>query len=140
MKVTVKFSCGHTGEIEVFGKAEAREKAVYKAENYQVCPECRAKEREENIRRAAEENREAGMVPLAGSEKQIAWAETIRAKIIGEIEALPAEAGKPAELKGQILDFYKKETSAKAWIDMRDKTARGLVIAAAQAIKENKES
>ena len=29
MKVTITFSCGHTGELEIFGNREKREKTIW---------------------------------------------------------------------------------------------------------------
>lgn len=47
MKYDVKFSCGHTHTVELFGKAEDREKKIAFYEEYYVCPECYKKQKEE---------------------------------------------------------------------------------------------
>lgn len=40
MKYDVKFSCGHTETIELFGKTANREKEIERCEKYKICTEC----------------------------------------------------------------------------------------------------
>lgn len=40
MKVNITYSCGHEGTIEVFGKAEEREREIKYFEEYGLCPDC----------------------------------------------------------------------------------------------------
>lgn len=134
MKITVTFSCGHTGEIEVFGKNDEREKTIWKAEHFWICPNCREKEKEEKNQQAAARNQQAGLPPLTGSPKQIAWAETIRAEIMSRLEALPAADGAAKELKKQVIAFYRTKDKAGEWIDLRNTTDREIVKAAFDAI------
>lgn len=94
MKYTVTFSCGHTAEVELFGKSSDREWKLQKmAEG--LCPDCykaqKEAERKAASEAAAEEAKKQGFAELKGSEKQIAWAETIRAKFMSKLEALGKE-------------------------------------------------
>lgn len=81
----VTFSCGHTEEIQLFGKGADREGKIAYFEQSGICSEC-YKEKKQAEREAAEkaaaENVQGLELPaLEGSEKQIAWAEKIRADI-----------------------------------------------------------
>ena len=130
MKIEITYKCGHKGTIEVYGKSADREKAIYNAEHYEMCPECSAKAIAEKGAAAASANKAAGMADLKGSEKQVAWAEAIRAKIMADIEALPAAAGAAAALKAKVIAHYKAEDSARVWIDLRNASVRDIVAAA----------
>lgn len=91
MKYDVTFACGHTATVELFGKTSDRERKLQRmAEG--LCPDCyRAQqeaERKATSEAAAEEAKKQGFAELKGSEKQIAWAETIRARYMEKLEEL----------------------------------------------------
>ena len=46
MKYEVKFSCGHTHEIQIYGKNSEREKKIAYFEKYGVCPDCYREQKE----------------------------------------------------------------------------------------------
>lgn len=46
MKYTVKFSCGHEAEIELFGPTKERERKIKYYEQYGVCPDCYREQKE----------------------------------------------------------------------------------------------
>ena len=46
MKYMVKFSCGHTEQVELFGKAADRNKKIEYYEKSGVCPACYADQKE----------------------------------------------------------------------------------------------
>lgn len=90
-KYDVTFACGHTATVELFGKSSDREwKLKRMAEG--ICPDCykaqKEAERKAASEAAAKEAREQGFAELKGSEKQIAWAETIRAKFMEQLDEL----------------------------------------------------
>lgn len=75
--------CGQEMMVQLFGKTRDRE---YKLDHWVwECDECLAKQRAAENAASAEENAENGFVQLVGSEKQIAWAEMIRANKIKKI-------------------------------------------------------
>lgn len=78
---TITYSCGHTGEVQVTGKRADRESKKAWHER-QKCKECW---RVAQSKHAAQMNAEAGLPSLTGSEKQIAWAESLRAKWLKKI-------------------------------------------------------
>ena len=83
------YACGHDGVVNVIGKMRDRQRKIDYAFSH-LCPQCAKKEREKQI---AEENKnsevlskEYGFPELAGSEKQVAWANTIRLDFYNEYE------------------------------------------------------
>lgn len=78
--VTMTFTARNRKEVERY--------ADYKIEKGHVCDACLVKQREEANARAAEANAEAGLPALKGSEKQVAWAEKIRAELLAIGDAL----------------------------------------------------
>lgn len=87
-KYNITYKCGHTATINICGPTKDRDrKAAWYAE--QDCPECRrAKENAD----AAAKAEAADRPELAGSEKQVAWANTIREKAIDSISNKPSDA------------------------------------------------
>ena len=77
-KYTIQHRCGHEEEVKLFGKEKERQWKIGKMEE-EDCLECQNKQ-------AAEENAEEGLPALEGSDKQVAWAETIRARFLRRIE------------------------------------------------------
>ena len=132
-KYDVNYNCGHSGRIELFGKNSERQRKIEWLSG-QECPNCAAQTRAEKIERqniaAAGANLVAGLPPLTGSEKQIAWAETIRKFRIDHIDQLltlskpKAETIPQAKLAVEILEGWRGETRAAWWIDNRDTDLR----------------
>lgn len=125
-KYDVTFSCGHTETVNLIGKVADRLRTIEYWEEHGLCSECYKAEKqrqfEEQNRKAAEEARELGLPELAGTEKQVAWANTIRQDTIKILEDFLAKA-KPGTEKEQELvrtiwhRFLLKHTDAKWWID-----------------------
>lgn len=55
MKKTVTYSCGHEGQIELFGKGSERERKIAWYENQCLCHECYKAEKEEERKRSCVE-------------------------------------------------------------------------------------
>jgi hypothetical protein len=132
MKYDVKFSCGHTQTVELFGAGAERERKIAYYERFGMCSECFAKMQAEAIEKA-----NVGLPILEGSEKQVAWAKKIRASLVEkyskEIEFLKVEknvvqvkcAMKEAPEYPLVKRFEKamritSETSAKWFIENQD--------------------
>ena len=130
-KYSVNYTCGHKDEVELFGKYSLRDERIKWLENNAVCPECyraaKEAERARATQAAAEKNK--GLPQLEGSEKQIAWAETIRAGKMEEAKAvlersLSAATDEQKNIAQLVSDIYKKwesTSSAKWWIENRSK-------------------
>lgn len=128
-------SCGHEEIHQIYGKTSERDgKAEWLSKS--LCRECwaveQARKREAESRSAAAANESDGLPALVGSPKQIAWAESIRAKKIAEgrekinyMHGVSVPADREAEKQEYISkseNFFARmraEASAKSWIDNR---------------------
>lgn len=120
-------SCGHTFRKQLYGKESKRLEYVEWANDRLECPDCYKarleRERSEANAKAAAQAKEENLPSLEGSEKQIAWAESIRME---KIRALRVAAGENAA-NVEIIEEIKKsanrvrtQTSAKWFIDYRE--------------------
>jgi len=139
------FSCGHEGKVHVTGPMKNRQWIVdRKFEG--LCPECYEKHLEEERIKAnevaAEKAKEMELPELQGTEKQVAWANTLRQKMIDKINEgikLHEDIKKPkiAENYRIALDYMiNNKTTAKYYIDNRGESILDL---SKQLYKENKE-
>lgn len=122
MKVNITYSCGHEGTIEVFGKAEERERKIKYFEEYGLCPDCYKAEKQTEEKAFAEGHK---LPELKGSEKQISWANKIRKEKIEtfEKEKLAIRKGAGDDFADFLDDFtkdYYQNDSASWWIDHRE--------------------
>ena len=82
------YSCGHEGVVNIIGPHKDRE---WKRERIfsNMCPECYKeyiqKQREEVNKKASEQSEEMELSKLEGTEKQIAWANTLRLDFINKV-------------------------------------------------------
>ncbi len=149
-KYEVTRSCGHTETIVLFGKLKNREWRLEKVEPSKLCTECYQAElarlREEENREAAEVAKEMNLPQLTGSEKQIAWAETIRQKMMADIDEFIYKSVK-SEMRNdpkllEAVEYIKGKTQARWWIDHRGMNMsyelRHLLEEAAKEVKEKK--
>ena len=144
---TVKLVCSTCG-IEYTATKNCRNRAeadnweeYMKAGNGNTCPQCWGKEKreqeaaknDEKSKEAAELAHELGWAELSGSEKQIAWAETLRLKMTEHIsyaldkssykgEAITKE-NLPAVVS-EVNAFLKSKTNAKLYIDNRENSVQ----------------
>lgn len=130
--------CGakHTWSVICHNRREADNWEQYHADeaNTRLCPECyrkhraaeRAEAREAENKVAAENVAALGLPALTGTEKQVAWATSIRQKALDE--ALATHGGSLANLndKGRAVlaaAMAKMSTDASWWIDHREGAA-----------------
>lgn len=83
-KYTVTHSCGHEEVVNLIGPHRDREWRMARMEE-EVCHECYLRQLAAENAKAAEENKKNELPALTGSEKQVAWAESIRAQRIASI-------------------------------------------------------
>lgn len=136
------YSCGHEGRTQVYGPVKNRQ-WIADRRFEGLCPECYKKKLEEERQKANEEAarkaEEMGLPELQGTEKQVAWATTLRQKFIDEAEKeieyqanrYPVKkAGKTEEVEAklyEILDYIlSNKTKASWWIDRRSFTVRSM--------------
>lgn len=132
-KYDITYACGHKGSINIVGPYKNRDQ-IAERESRKLCPECYsaklAADRAAASAAAAEQAKASGLPALTGSDKQIAWAETIRAKAADQLAALsakldsaPASANQTAiSIAREIIASTIALTNASAWIDSRDTT------------------
>lgn len=151
------YSCGHEGMVELYGPMKNRER---KAEWIfsDICPACRrekdAVERKAANQKSAVKSEEYGLPELNGSEKQVAWANTLRLAILEKIDQKVDEiinAGKKGiriktedgqEWYATIEELLKAEgyliknkVEARFWIDSREDSLSKIL---GQGIVENR--
>jgi hypothetical protein len=137
----VNYTCGHNDRMQVYGPTRDRQ-TIADRESRKDCPECWRKKQDarnaESALAASCDAAAAGLPSLVGSDKQVAWAETIRAKMLAELKPIVvsakakqslAEQGRIAlddpryvQLQAAIdaqADSYRMQASAKWWIDHR---------------------
>lgn len=136
------YKCGHEGRVDIVGPGKDREWKKDRAFGG-LCPECYIKFKEQERaaanKKAAEESKAMDFPELTGTEKQVAWANTIRMRFANEeyehinsrCKHLSEDLGKPQEVindfkirKTAPVDFIiRTHTDAKFWIDtIRDMT------------------
>lgn len=129
------YSCGHEGVVNIIGRHKDRE---WKKERVfsNMCPDCYKKYLEKQIKeanqKALEETKEMELPELEGTEKQIAWANTLRIDFIKKVTDYADEKdlqhkgeSKKAERYRVTLDYIlslKEAQKASYWIDLRYRT------------------
>jgi hypothetical protein len=123
---TITWSCGHTSDKQLYGPTSERDSYVEWASLHGICPACYAIEKDRQHKAKIEQDKlvaqeAAGrlqdngiiMLALTGTEKQIAWAKDIRAKLmdgpVGWAVKIVMDRNPELVLK------------AKYWIDKRDR-------------------
>lgn len=79
MKYDILHSCGHVTTVQLYGKAELREKKQQSLEK-EICDECFK-------RQETQKDEAKGYPELTGTQKQINWAKKLRRKQFEAIEA-----------------------------------------------------
>lgn len=130
-KYSVDHTCGHSQTHELLGPHKERDRKLAWLETT-VCSDCCHAKREADhaaaATLAAEENQAAGLPALIGSEKQVAWAESIRVPICAALAAaestLAARTWTSPEAEREMRDAFALivdevcgRTDARWWID-----------------------
>lgn len=132
-KYDITYQCGHAGRVNIDGPQKDRTFKINR-EATKICPPCYAKSQEEKREKAVAEakmaNTRAQLAQLIGSEKQIAWAEQIRANMLEGLRKFKtnlaaARATMPpdrVEAMENALTAIAQENHASWWIDRSRKT------------------
>lgn len=132
--------CGHNETHQLYGPGKDRTQRAKWLETT-LCSDCYKAEQErqkiESAQIAAEENKESGLPALEGTDKQITWAETIRAKIKAEMDSIISQivttepqTSEQTQSKEWAIEDAKiilRQKKAAYWIDNRGMTARSLL-------------
>ena len=128
-KYEVTYKCGHIETVQLYGPEKDRQ---HKLDWMRTCV-CKDCYRRQQTERAAEKAAEMGLPELSGSEKQVAWAVTIRQKALENLSVLRAEmvlANQTQDLLDafdSIVAGIKTQAEARWWIDRRDYGAPTLI-------------
>ena len=125
---TVIRSCGHEEVVYLFGNTKERERRLEHSEPFKLCRSCAEKEliaqRERENQEAAEAAKQMQLPPLTGSTKQVPWSETLRQKMLADIDKINHKYLKADNRNNPKLllaiDFIRSKTEARWWIDHRD--------------------
>ena len=94
MKYYGTYACGHEGAVQIYGPTKERERKKSYIFSH-LCPECEKleiqKKRDEVNKKSMAFAAELGLPALTGSEKQIAWATTIRNEQMERVNSLVKE-------------------------------------------------
>ena len=132
------YSCGHIEDVQLYGPYKDRAYRVQQASG-RTCKECARESHAGEAVAAAVSNRLAGLPRLTGTDKQIAWAESIRAAKLQEVDTLLAQvAADPRAqeepslltLYGKLADLVRGQSSASYWINYKSCPAQFLIQAA----------
>lgn len=129
---TVTHFCGHDEDHQLYGKHSSRDRRRERMAE-EPCSDCQKAARAAHNAQCAEANVEAGLPALKGSNKQIAWAESIRGRMLETAETRIATYREMAPIEGEhveqaartiaaaerIVASWRAETSAGRWIDRR---------------------
>lgn len=130
-KYHIEYCCGHTATVQLYGKIKERESYIEWARDNKLCPECYEKERAAARQKQNEDAQNDAMLnhypQLTGSDKQIAWANTLRMKAVeevkGRIEEIVSIKQMQDDMAGllqQVLNnAVQSQTDSKFWIDNR---------------------
>lgn len=136
MHYTVEYACGHYGDVELFGKGKDRESRLEWLAT-QDCPDCRECAHQAQTAKSAAAAAALNFPALRGTQKQVAWAETIRMQLYNgwmkELDWLKkraaTDAGADNVKQAQDVIEYTilNAVSASEWIDSRNTSGREML-------------
>lgn len=139
-KYDITFSCGHTETRQLVGKETQRQSYIAWAGKNGLCAACAKQDKMAGIEAVEAEH---DLPALEGSDKQVAWARDIRAKLIVEIMSYIDKMRVAAIAQDKETEFEERsaamlqmiggEGSSRYWIDNKSTSARDLLQAAYKA-------
>jgi len=118
-KYDITYACGHVETVKLYGPNKDRERRIASM-SAGVCDACyKARKDAEHAAAnasAAAANAAGGLPALVGSEKQVAWAESLRAERLAAIKHDPKA---PPATKAILLDLLGEVDEAVWWIETR---------------------
>jgi len=134
MKVDVKYACGHLEVRQVYGSWKERERLIAYLSR-QVCPECRHKQ---EMQEAKKLEAEFSLPEFEiGSEKQKAWATSIRAEWVKRmLESAERFADKAGVVREALIEAASTKKSAVWWVENRGNLNGALAPAYEEALRK----
>ena len=125
----INYACGHNETKQLYGKHTTREQYVDWAAKFGTCSCCKASDA---AAATAALEAEHGLPALTGSDKQIAWARTLRATAVKAVADFvnatrarcPADKADAFEAQAEtVMTALTGKSDARYWIDSRDMAA-----------------
>lgn len=135
-------TCGKEFEVSAikYNRREADSWAVWASDHYIECDDCYkarlAKERDAENTRAAEAAISSGLRDLEGSDKQVAWATTIRQKALQKVADDCEMSIAVLIARAPVVRWASNQTDARWWIDHRDGLGKDSVAAICNVLWE----
>lgn len=137
MQYPVKRTCGHVETLRLFGPGNERERQL----SYEATRACLDCYRAQQVAASASIVEPAGLPALVGTEKQVAWATTIRVSLLAKVDeflayfetqaaAHPEQADVIVTQRGiaeRALKNLRSQKYASWWIDNRGVSGRTLL-------------
>lgn len=126
MQYTIKHTCGHSEVVQIYGTNSHGERE--RKSSWMESKPCRECERVAQTATAKTQAEAMGLPTLTGSEKQVAWAESLRAEVVRLITKRVDEqaARTPVDREHEVVaarsafaEAIAKHTDARWWIDNR---------------------
>jgi hypothetical protein len=129
-KATFKCAeCGDSVTVSGSNRSDADRLAEYRAASGALCSECWAKaqaeQRAQDSQKAAEEAAQIGLPVLTGTEKQVAWAETIRKERLSDLASMLKSFSSDSEEQiffgviSDLTNLIRAQNSGHWWIENR---------------------
>ena len=126
-KYDVTYSCGHSETVQLYGPTRDRQRKIEWMERDGLCPECfKAHKEAKQAEKEAKAVEGLELVALTGSEKQIKWADSLRAQTLADVRRRVenVRASKGDTVADNVLaastSAMNRYPDAKFWIDNRD--------------------
>jgi len=125
-------TCFEKFKVQLF---ENYEKNLWLVDNKDwYCEPCKTEYFEKQTSKLSQSHAKIGFLELAGTAKQISWAEKIRAELINKVKFLKESLVFNDDVQKEQSDLafdlfmqeWQKETEAKWWIDNRRTTVRDI--------------
>lgn len=127
----ITYSCGHAGRLNLIGKVKDRERRIEWLESSGECPDCfkarKEQERQAKSKAAKQAAIEQELPILAGTPKQVAWAERLRQECLTRLEEVTANEDRIRSSLGndphkytaflRAVESIYAEDTARWWID-----------------------
>lgn len=141
--------CGDDIEVRAANRSEVDRLAQWKREQGEICSDCWKKQQDAEHAADAEKNAAEGLPALAGSEKQVLWAEGIRAQKLATLALFLEGKDPPGGTHWErsetdrlladprchaAADAIRQTTAARWWIDNRDARIVNLLIEKARGM------
>lgn len=136
-KYMVRFSCGHSEEMELLGPIKIRTSRIRQYEKTGLCKNCyKAMKEAERKDLSKKAGRAFGEPPeLKGSEKQVHWAVTLRQDFLNHAYTTAQKnGGTDSRTKDVVTWILRTKTAARFWIDHREELTTDLFLS--HCIKE----